>query len=205
MRKLIAAMKVSMDMKFQGPGDYADWVDGWSEDYGLTPEIDACLLGGQMQMYGGYEKYWSAMRSDPHGPSPMTGTIPTANELAWSELIPALPHYVLSRTLTEASWPNTRFLRSFEDVAALKAGPGKDIYLMGGGGMVRTLINEGLVDELRLITYPVIAGGPHSLFGPGETRSKAELVSLANLPGGLIRSSYRILPRDQGEGKPIAA
>ena len=45
MRKLIAAMKVSVDGKSEGPEGYADWVEGWSEDYGLTERIDACLLG----------------------------------------------------------------------------------------------------------------------------------------------------------------
>ena len=45
MRRLISAFKVSLDMKFQGPGDYADWVPAWSEDYDLGESIDACLLG----------------------------------------------------------------------------------------------------------------------------------------------------------------
>ena len=53
MRKLIAAMKMSLDAKVEGPDGTADWVEAWSEDYGLTPQIDACLLGGGM--YPGYE------------------------------------------------------------------------------------------------------------------------------------------------------
>ncbi|MBX9458940.1 MAG: dihydrofolate reductase family protein [Rhizobium sp.] len=178
-----------MDMKFQGPEGYADWVDGWSDDYDLAPQIDACLLGGQM--YRGYERYWSAMRTNPHDPSPMTGTIPTSAELAWSSRIPDLPHYVFSRTLTETQWANTHIVGSSADIATLKAQPGKDIYLMGGAHLVRRLIDEGLVDELRLITYPVIAGGPHSLFGSDDTRHSAELVAVRGLPRGLIRSDYQ--------------
>jgi hypothetical protein len=42
MRKLIAGMKMSLDGKTEGPEGYADWVDAWSEDYGLTAQIDAC-------------------------------------------------------------------------------------------------------------------------------------------------------------------
>lgn len=194
MRHIIAAVKVSLDMKFQGPGDYADWVDAWSEDYDLSEQIDACLLGGRM--YRGYEQYWSAMRNDPRGPSPMTGTVPTAGELSWSERIPGLPHYVLSKTLNEVAWPNTRLLRNLEEVAALKAEPGKDIYLMGGGMMVRGLIDAGLVDEVRLITYPVIAGGPNALFSSDNVRQIFELTTIRPLPGGLVRSDYRILPRE---------
>lgn len=45
MRNLIAAMKVTLDGKAEGPEGTADWVQAWSEDYGLTTQIDACLLG----------------------------------------------------------------------------------------------------------------------------------------------------------------
>ena len=190
---MIAAMKVSLDGKFQGPEGYADWVNGWSEDYDLVPQIDACLLGGQM--YRGYERYWSAVRDDPKGPSPMTGTLPTEGERAWSKAIPDLPHYVFSRTMMEPQWSNTRMIRSFDDIGALKTQAGKDIYLMGGGQLVRTLIDMGFVDELRLITYPVIAGGAHSLFGYGETRHQAELVMVRDLGKGLVRSHYRFMPQ----------
>jgi hypothetical protein len=43
MRKLIAGMKTSVDGKIEGPDGFADWVDTWTDDYGLTPQIDACL------------------------------------------------------------------------------------------------------------------------------------------------------------------
>jgi hypothetical protein len=52
MRKLIAAFKTSVDGKIEGPEGFADWVEAWSEDYGLSAQIDACLLGGAM--YPGY-------------------------------------------------------------------------------------------------------------------------------------------------------
>ena len=83
MRKLIAGMKTSVDGKIEGADGYADWVDAWSEDYGLTSQIDACLLGGQM--YPGYELYWSAIQQNKPGkPLPMTGSPPTAAEVAWA-------------------------------------------------------------------------------------------------------------------------
>ncbi|TIN43399.1 MAG: dihydrofolate reductase, partial [Mesorhizobium sp.] len=50
-------MKISVDGKMEGPEGYAEWVDAWSEEYGLMPQIDACLLGSIM--YAGYERYWS--------------------------------------------------------------------------------------------------------------------------------------------------
>ena len=72
MRKLIAAMKTSVDGKIEGPEGFADWVDAWTDDYGLTPQIDACLLGARM--YSGYEPYWTAMQNEPDKPLPMTGS-----------------------------------------------------------------------------------------------------------------------------------
>jgi hypothetical protein len=48
MRKLITGMKLSLDGKMEGSEGYADWVEAWSEDYGLTPQIDACVVGGGM-------------------------------------------------------------------------------------------------------------------------------------------------------------
>jgi dihydrofolate reductase len=190
MRRLISAFKVSLDMKFQGPGDYADWVPAWSEDYGLGESIDACLLGGSM--YRGYEAYWSAMRADPVGPSPMTGTVPTTGELAWSGRIPTLPHYVLTRTMAEAKWPNTQFLGDTDQIAELKAQPGKDIYLMGGGAMLKHLMAVGLVDELRLLVYPTTAGGAHDLFATDALRRPLTLLKSQSLGGSMLRLDYAL-------------
>src|ERR1700722_10243539 len=130
MRNLITAMKISVDGKFEGPQGYADWVADWSDDYGLTPQVDACVLGGRM--YPGYEQYWTPILNAPNEPNPMGVGVPTPAEAYWARFATRTPHYVLSRTLTSANWPLTSFLRGLDDVAALKQQSGKDIYLMGG-------------------------------------------------------------------------
>jgi dihydrofolate reductase len=188
MRKIIAAMKTSLDMKYQGPQDYADWVDAWSEDYDLTPQIDACLLGGHM--YRGYEQYWSAMIAKPNEPLPMTGKMATPGELAWAQAIPRLPHYVLSPTMTTTAWQNAHIIKNLDDVAKLKAQEGKDIYLMGGGKSVARLVDAGLVDEMRIIVYPLIAGGANTLFGSSERRRSAKLLKAHETSDGRIRMDY---------------
>jgi hypothetical protein len=94
MRKLIAGFKTSVDAKIEGPQGFADWVDTWTDDYGLTPQIDACLLGARM--YPGYEQYWTAMQNSPDEPLPMTGKLPTPAELEWAHFAAKTPHYVLS-------------------------------------------------------------------------------------------------------------
>ena len=190
MRKLIAGMKVSADGKVEGPEGFADWVDAWSEDYGLTGQIDACVLGSGM--YPGYEQYWTAIQGAPHEPLPMTGKLPTPAELAWGSFAARTPHYVLSRSLEVASWPHTRFLRSVDELAALKQQPGKDIYLVGGASITASLVEAGLVDELRLIVYPLIAGAGKPLFATAQQRRGLELRSAKPLQGGRVGLNYAV-------------
>ncbi|RUU46189.1 dihydrofolate reductase [Mesorhizobium sp. M6A.T.Ce.TU.002.03.1.1] len=190
MRKLITGMKISLDGKMEGPEGYADWVDAWSEEYGLMPQIDACLLGSAM--YAGYERYWTAIQNEPDTPLPMTGKLPTPAELEWARFAERTPHYVLSNTMTSALWPKTRFVRTFDDIAALKQQPGKDIYLMGGAQIAASLIDAGLVDELRLIVYPLLVGDGKALFATTQNRRGLELRKVGQLSDGRVSLVYGI-------------
>lgn len=189
MRRLIAGMKVSADAKSEGPDGMADWVESWSNEYDLISRIDACLLGGGM--YPGYEGYWTAVRDEPDKPL-WAGRPPTREELEWSRFAEQTPHYVLSRTLKSAKWPKTRFLRSPDEVSALKEGPGKDIYLIGGARTTASLIDAGLVDELRLIVYPLIAGEGKALFGTTQRRHALQLRKVERLSGDRVGLVYGI-------------
>lgn len=191
MRKLIAAMKLSVDGKSEGPEGFADSVEAWSEDYGLTDRIDACVLGARM--YAGYEQYWTAIGNSPNAPLPMTGRMATNAELEWSAFARRTPHYVLSNSLATAQWPNTTILRSTAQVSALKRQPGKDIYLMGGAKLTASLIDAGLVDEFHLISYPLLAGPGKALFGHLEHRHQLQLLGTRDLGGGRFRVSYAIV------------
>ncbi|HEY2798296.1 MAG TPA: dihydrofolate reductase family protein [Thermoanaerobaculia bacterium] len=189
MRKLIAAMKVSVDGKMDGPKG-ADWVRAWSDDFGLTEQIDACVLGGGM--YPGYEGYWTGIRNEPGKPA-WTSNPPTKAEVDWARLTERTPHYVLSRTLNTAAWPNTKFLRSADELAVLKKQSGKDIYLVGGARTFASLIDAGLVDELRLLVYPLIAGeGMKSLFDTFQGRRDLDLREAEKLPDGRLSLVYAI-------------
>ncbi|MFI6326294.1 dihydrofolate reductase family protein [Nonomuraea sp. NPDC050556] len=179
MRKLIAAMKTSVDGKIEGPEGYADWVDAWSEDYGLTPRIDACVVGGRM--YPGYEHYWTTLDQGQ----------PTPAEREWSDVAARLPHYVVSSTLTETAWPNTTILPGLDAVAELKQQPGKDIYLMGGAALTAGAIEADLLDELHLIVYPLVAGEGKPLFSTAK-RHTLELQDVRQLPGGLVNLVYTL-------------
>lgn len=190
MRKLIAAMKISLDGKLEGPEGMADWVQAWSEDYGLTEQIDACVLGGGM--YPGYERYWTAVSDAPRTPVWISGQPPTPAELEWAEFAARTPHYVLSRSLAAASWPSARLIRSQDDVAALKRQAGKDIYLIGGGRTAASLIEAGLVDELRLLVYPLVVKEGRALFESVNNRRDLELRKAEQRPDGRASLIYAI-------------
>jgi len=191
MRKLIAAFKTSLDGKIEGAEGYADWVEAWSEDYGLTQQIDACVVGGGM--YPNYERYWTTIQKEPNKLHSMSNKLPTPGEVEWARFAERTTHYVMSRTLTSALWPKTRFLRGTEDIAALKQQLGKDIYLMGGARITTSLIDAGLVDELRLIVYPLIAGEGKALFATMERRHRLELRQARPLPDGRASLIYGIV------------
>lgn len=193
MRKLIAGMKLSVDGKMEGPEGTADWVEDWSDDFGLMSHIDACVLGGGM--YPGYEQYWSAIQNDPDTSVWVTGNPPTPAEIEWARFAAEIPHYVISSTLTSAGWPKTTFVRSADDIAALKEQPGKDIYLIGGARTTSSFIDAGLVDELRLLVYPLIAGEGKALFTPIERRQGLELQEAQPLQDGRVSLVYGLANR----------
>lgn len=190
MRKLIAGMKISVDGKMEGPGGTADWVDSWSDDYGMMAQVDACLMGAGM--YPGYEHYWTSIQNEPDKPVWITGKPPTPAEREYARFISQTPHYVLSSTLTAARWPKTRFLRGNEEIAALKQQPGKDIYLVGGARTTASLIDAGLVDELRLIVYPLIAGDGKALFAMAGGRRGLDLLKVQQTQAGRLNLIYGI-------------
>jgi dihydrofolate reductase len=190
MRKLITAMKISVDGKYEGAEGYADWVAAWSDDYGLTPDIDACVLGGGM--YPGYERYWTQILDQPGQVNPLSGAVPTAAEVEWAGFASRTRHYVVSTTLTSPAWPNTTVLRSLDELKPLKQADGRGIYLIGGGAITAAAIDAGLVDELRLIVYPLIAGGDRALFRSSALRRDLELRTAEPRPDGRLSLVYGI-------------
>jgi dihydrofolate reductase len=99
---------------------------------------------------------------------------------------------VLSSTLNSASWPNTKFVRGLEEVASLKQQSGKDIFLVGGARTTASLIDAGLVDELRLIVYPLIAGEGKALFATSQRRRGLELRKVQQLQDGRVSLIYGV-------------
>jgi dihydrofolate reductase len=189
-RKIIAALQVSLDGLIEGANGELDWIGSRDDSFDLLPEIDTCVLGGGM--YLGYEQYWLGILANPEGIQPLTGKVPSKGEVEYARFADKTPHVVLSRTLDEVEWKTTRIVRDAADIRALKQQPGKHIHAVGGASLVSTLMNEGLVDQVRLTVHPVVLGNGKSLFKDVEARHPLELVEARQLTAGRVSLTYNV-------------
>jgi dihydrofolate reductase len=109
------------------------------------------------------------------------------------------PKYVASTTLTDPQWADTTVLSG--DVAAavgeLKAKPGAELQVHGSGNLVRWLFDNQLVDEITLLTYPVVVGQGTRLFPATGPDTALELVDSRAIPSGVTIQVYRPTGRPQ--------
>jgi dihydrofolate reductase len=190
-RKMVAALQVSLDGFAQGPeGEEGDWVASWADAIALVPDVDAFVQGAGM--YPGYGEYWRAIHANPGVPPPYQERIPSEREVAYAQLAARTPHYVLSRTLDGISWPPTaKIVRDVAELRALKQQEGKNVYVVGGPTFVTSLLNEGLIDELKLIVHPILLGGGKALFAGVDRRRLLRLVSAEAISEGRVVLTYR--------------
>jgi dihydrofolate reductase len=116
-----------------------------------------------------------------------------------SEALNTRPKYVASTTLSDPAWAKTTVLSG--DVAAaigeLKAKPAGELQVHGSGKLVRWLLDHDLVDEIILLTYPVVIGQGTRLFPDSGPDSALELVESRATPGGVTIQVYRPTGRPQ--------
>jgi dihydrofolate reductase len=143
-------------------------------------------------MYPGYEQYWQAVRDSPREILPFAGRPATKGEIAYAAFASRTPHVVVSSTLQTVSWKNTRIVRDLEDVRRHKAAPGGDMHAVGGATLVSSLINAGLVDEIRLVVQPIVLGGGTPLFRDVKERHALTLITSRPLDAGAVFLSYSV-------------
>lgn len=191
MRTMIAALQVSLDGLTQGPNGEKDWADSWDSALQLIPEVDAFVLGAGM--YPDYGEYWRSIEANPARIAPFVERAPTKSEVAYAQFAARTPHIVLSKTLESVAWPPTaRIARDIAELRAVKALPGKNIYVVGGATLVSNLLNEGLIDELRLIVHPIVLGTGQALFGGVSKPLPLDLVQIESANSGRVVVTYRL-------------
>ena len=188
-RKMIAALQVSLDGFTQGPNGEKDWADSWASALELTPDVDTFVLGGHM--YPGYGEYWESIHANPDRVPPFQDELPSKGEVAYARLAATTPHIVLSTTLKSVSWPAARIIRDVAELRALKSQPGKNMYVVGGATLVASLLNEDLIDEVRLIVHPIVLGKGQALFGGVNQRLALDLVEAKPTESGRVILTYQ--------------
>jgi dihydrofolate reductase len=167
MRKLIVSEFVSLDGVMEAPGGepgykHSGWVFGFhgpeQEKYKLdeTMEAESLLLG--RITYEGFAEAWPP-RGGP-----------------FAEKMNAMPKHVASTTLTDPEWNNTTVLQGdvADAVAQLKDADGGPIVIAGSRTLAQSLMPHGLIDEYRLMVFPVVLGSGKRLF-PDDAEDKIDL------------------------------
>ena len=189
-RTMIAALQVSLDGFIEGPEGEKDWAESWASALGLVPDVDMFVLGAGM--YPDYGEYWKAILESPDRVPPFQERLPSKGEIAYARKAAQTPHVVLSTTLTKVAWPpNARIVRNVAELRNLKGQPGNNTYVVGGATFVANLLNEGLIDELRLIVHPVVLGKGRGLFDGINQRLSLDLVEAKSTEGGNVIVIYR--------------
>ncbi len=182
---------LTLDGVMQAPGGPDEDPDGhfehggWSfpygdEDFGVAmtgwfDQADAFLLGRKTyQIFAGH---WPRV-TDPGDP--------IATKLN------TLPKYVASTTLDSAGWHNSSLLGGgvAAEVAKLKERPGRELQVHGSGQLAQTLIDHDLVDEYRLLVFPVHLGSGKKLFRDGARAAALRLRSATTTSTGVIIATY---------------
>jgi dihydrofolate reductase len=182
---------LTLDGVMQAPGSpsedtsggflYGGWlVPHFDEEGGTTmaeifAKADAFLLG--RITYDIFSAYWPKI-TDPDNP--------TASKLN------SLPKFVASRTRTTFDWRGTSLIRDVPaEVAGLKQRFSREVQVHGSCNLAQTLIENDLIDEYRLLTFPVVLGTGKRLFGSGATPATLALVRSHTTGKGVVISVYR--------------
>jgi dihydrofolate reductase len=210
--KLTVTTNVSLDGVMQGlGGSDEDRRGGFDRGGWALPLVDPEAGNHINEVYGGAAAFLFGRRTyEIFARSWGTG--------AWgedqgnnpvSEALNNRPRYVVSTTLSEPQWPGTTVLNG--DIAAairaLKAQQEGDLVVPGSGVLVRWLLANSLVDQLDLLTYPVVIGQGTRLFPETGPDRALELVASGTTTGGIILQTYRLAGRPAyapGETDPTA-
>jgi dihydrofolate reductase len=179
MRKLIASFFISLDGVVEGPGpeedfELAGWtMPYWDDDIGEFVQAgmmatDTLLLG--RVTYQGFADAWPQREGE------------------FADKFNNMPKYVVSSTLSDPDWTNTTVIDPSDipaAVAKIREQHGGDIVVHGSAQLSQTLLEQDLVDELRLMVFPVVLGAGKRLFGETTDKKSLKLASSETVGDGV--------------------
>jgi dihydrofolate reductase len=186
MGKIVVSQNVSLDGVVEDPtGEEGFRHGGWFEQFmGEDRQAWAEIEFAEAQ---GAEALLLGRRSDEY-----FGTRWSSQSGEWAHRLNSLPKYVVSSTLEHPKWTNAIVLRGevISEVSKLKQETPGEIIVYASRPLVRTLMEHDLVDELRLIVFPVALGAGERLFGETSDKRPLRLVHTKTIGNGLAHLTY---------------
>ena len=182
MGKIVVTEFISLDGVVEDPGGAEDFkYGGWTFEFNRGEEGDAfkldetrasaALLLGR-RTYDGFAAAWPSREGE------------------FAELFNSMPKYVLSTTLDQPEWNNTTVVRSIDDVAKLKEEVDGELVVHGSVQLAQALLEHDLVDELRLMVFPVALGTGKRLFGETSDKKTLTLADSKTVGDGIAILTY---------------
>jgi dihydrofolate reductase len=184
MGRIVVTEYVSLDGVMEAPGGGEDFRHaGWTfeidrgqegDEFKLDEALDAeALLLGRVT-YEGFAAAWPSMEGE------------------FADKFNSMPKYVVSSTLEEPEWNNSTVLKGdvVEEVSKLRQGLDGDIVVHGSAQLVQTLLEHDLVDELRVMVFPVVLGTGKRLFGDTSDKKRLRLVDSKIIGDGIAILIY---------------
>jgi dihydrofolate reductase len=187
MGRIVVTEFVSLDGVMEDPGGAEDFKHGgWSFEISRGDEgdkfkldetmaSDALLLG--RVTYEGFAKAWPSREGE------------------FADKFNSMPKYVVSSTLDEPDWSNSTVLKGdgdlAEEVAKLRERHDGDVAVHGSATLVQALLEQDLVDELRLMVFPVVLGSGKRLFGETSDKKRLQLDDTKSVGDGVVILTYR--------------
>ena len=174
MRKIVANLFLSLDGVVESPEQWTGpyFTDDIGQMIGSEmAEADTMLLGRVT-----YQTFAASFASQAGGMADQMNTI---------------PKIVVSGTLEAADWQNSTLVASPSELANYRRQPGRNIAISGSAGLVRSLLGQGLLDELRLLLFPVLVGSGQRLFDAVTERLPLTLLDSRTFSGGVVRLTYQ--------------